>query len=62
MDERIKLFADLWDNIAADQSAPPLRAHQGEPGRRLDHAMKRKGNPGKTNGDNSAWTTPRTRS
>jgi putative addiction module component (TIGR02574 family) len=37
VDERIKLVQDLWDSIAAEQSALPLTAHQkAELDRRLD--------------------------
>ena len=37
IDERIKLVKDLWDSIAADQSALPLTADQkAELDRRLD--------------------------
>jgi putative addiction module component (TIGR02574 family) len=37
VDERIKLVEDLWDSIAADQSALPLTADQKvELDRRLD--------------------------
>lgn len=37
IDERIKLVEDLWDSIAADQSALPLTADQkAELDRRLD--------------------------
>lgn len=47
LEERIRLVEDLWDSIAADQSAVPLtQAQREELDRRLD-AYERDGNPGR---------------
>jgi putative addiction module component (TIGR02574 family) len=46
LEERIRLVEDLWDSIAADQSALPLTQDQREElDRRLD-AYERDGDPG----------------
>lgn len=47
LDERIQLVEDLWDSIAADQSALPLTPEQrAELDRRLD-AYEADGDPGR---------------
>ena len=47
LEERIRLVEDLWDSIAADQSALPLTQEQREElDRRLD-AYERDGSPGR---------------
>lgn len=51
IDERISLVDDLWDSIAADQSALPLtEAQKQELDRRLD-AYEFYGNPGPSAGE-----------
>jgi putative addiction module component (TIGR02574 family) len=51
VDERIRLVEDLWDSIAADQSALPLTADQRiELDRRLD-AYEADGNAGRPAAD-----------
>lgn len=51
LDERIRLVEDLWDSIAADQSALPLTAEQrAELDRRLD-AYESDRNPGRPASD-----------
>lgn len=51
VDERIRLVEDLWDSIAADQSALPLTPDQrAELDRRLD-AYEADGNPGRPAAD-----------
>ena len=48
VDERIRLVEDLWDSIAADQSAIPLSSDQmAELDRRLD-SYEADGNTGRT--------------
>lgn len=47
LDERVRLVEDLWDSIAADQSALPLTDEQkAELDRRLD-AYEADGDPGR---------------
>lgn len=47
LEERIRLVEDLWDSIAADQSALPLTEEQrAELDHRLD-AYQRDGDPGR---------------
>ncbi len=51
VDERIRLVEDLWDSIAADQSALPLTPDQrAELDRRFD-AYEADGNPGRPAAD-----------
>jgi len=51
LNERIRLVEDLWDSIAADQSALPLTQDQrSELDRRLD-AYEADGNPGRPAAD-----------
>lgn len=51
IDERIRLVEDLWDSIAADQSALPLTPDQrAELDRRFD-AYEADGNPGRPAAD-----------
>ncbi len=51
IEERIRLVEDLWDSIAAEQSALPLtEAQQRELDRRLDD-YESDGNPGRRAGE-----------